>query len=151
MSGYDPYPFPSLNQSQLGEYFGVTSHVVGRWLKDCGMRLPNSQPSEDAIAAGVAVQVDLADGRRPFWAWGKEAAIKVLEASGHRRLGPPKPTSPPPLKLTGPFTAHQSDPEGDGFEIADSHGVVALWCRGQLMADRMVKLLNLCQKNGIWF
>ena len=152
MSGFDPYPvFPTLTLGQLAEYFGVTSHVIGRWLKDIDFRSTNGRPSQQAIEAGVAQPVRPSNGGKPFWAWTKEKSLQLLEASGYKRLGPPKIQEAVEQNLIGPFTAERSDPEGGGFEIKDATGITAIWCQGEVLAGRLVKLLNICHCTGKWF
>lgn len=57
--------------------------------------------------------------------------------------------APIPMELIGPFAARSND--GDGFEITDSNGVTAIWCRGERLAGVLVKLLNLCWKTKTRF
>ena len=159
----DPFPnFPTLNQTQLGVMFAVSPHLMGRWLKEVGLRRPDGQPVQKAVDAGIAVRVSLDDGTHPFWVWAKQPTIRILEAAGHQRVdasasqqAPVAPLATPVVevctKLTGPFIPRRSDTEGDGFEIADINGVVAIWCRGEWLADVLVKLLNLCFKTKKWF
>ena len=146
----DMYPsFTPLKLGQLGEYFGETSHVIGRWLKEMGVRLPNGEPTEEAKDAGVAVLVVPPDGSHVFWVWDKEKTLTLLERAGHQRLTPPHADGPAPTKLLGPFTARPNG--GDGFEIVDANGIVGIWCRGEWLSGVLVKLLNVCHRNNLFF
>jgi hypothetical protein len=148
----DLYPaFETLNQRQLGHLFGVSSHQVGRWLKEIGLRRYDGEPAQKAIDEGIAAPVNLDDGTHPFWAWAKEATVRILEAAGHARVSAATTPLAPLPQLLGPFTAKRSDAEGDGFEVADSNGLVAIWCRGEELAGRVVKLLNLAHEAKKWF
>jgi hypothetical protein len=159
---YDPYPFKTLQQSQLGQYFGVSSHVVGRWLKDLGLRQQGGEPSPQVIQVGLVEMVDLGDGHH-FWAWQKERTISILEAAGHKRIeeaerkSAPSPVQSPILDPApksaipvGPFESKRSNPEGDGFEIADSNGVVAIWVRGERFTKIVAEMLNYWHKKGVF-
>ena len=41
-----------LSQTDLGKLFGVSSHVIGKWLLDCGLRTENKKPSRKAFEGG---------------------------------------------------------------------------------------------------
>ena len=145
----DLYPqFLTLNQRQLGEYFGVSSHVTGRWLKAAGLRDPSGSPSLVAIEADFVVRVDVGDGIRPFWAWTKKT-VEFLEQQGHMRPLVDTDGAPPETQLTGPFTSRSND--GDGHEIVDSNGVVGVWVRGEENAKEVVMLMNLShERRSLW-
>jgi hypothetical protein len=82
---HDPFPvFEYLTQTQLGEIFGTTSHQVGRWLKELGLRTVNNQPSPTAIKGGLVQQVTMADGVCTFTTWHKEKTVALLERAGLR-------------------------------------------------------------------
>lgn len=146
----DLYPqFPTLNQRQLGEHFGVTSHVVGRWLKSAGLREPTGQPSPAAIEGGFVEQVDLGDGH-PFWAWRKKT-VPFLEEQGHLRPLVALPDAASQTYLVGPFIARSCGEDGDGHEVVDANGTVGVWVRGEDNAKAVVALMNLGhQYRGLW-
>ena len=112
-------------------------------------RLPNGEPTEEAKDAGVAVLVVPPDGSHVFWVWDKEKTLTLLERAGHQRLTPPHADGPAPTKLLGPFTARPNG--GDGFEIVDANGIVGIWCRGEWLSGVLVKLLNVCHRNNLFF
>jgi hypothetical protein len=145
----DLFPhFSTLTQKQIGEHFGVSSVIVGRWLKEAGLRQRNGEPTQAAIDAGFAEPVDLGDGTRPFWAWRKKM-VEFLEKQGHVRPLVEMPDAPPQNHLTGPFTSRSND--GDGHEILDSNGVVGVWVRGEENAKEVVMLMNLShERRGLW-
>jgi len=67
---------------QLGAEFGVSSHVIGRALKEMGLRTPDGQPSCRAQENGL---VKLAVGPQPWiplWLWHKERTTALLEEAG---------------------------------------------------------------------
>jgi hypothetical protein len=69
---------------QLGAVFGVSSHFIGRVLKEMGLRMPDGQPSCRAQEAGL---VKLAEGSQPwiqFWLWHKKRTTALLEEAGFK-------------------------------------------------------------------
>jgi hypothetical protein len=68
---------------ELGEVFAVSSHFIGRVLKEMGLRTPDGQPSYQAQEAGL---VKLAEGRpQPWvrhWLWHRERTTALLEKVG---------------------------------------------------------------------
>lgn len=145
----DLYPqFSTLNQKQIGEHFGVSSHVVGRWLKEVGLREPSGEPSPSAVEAGFVEAVDLGDGTRPFWVWRKKT-VDYLEEQGHPRLPFVGGDSVPVGRLVGPFTAKTHG--ADGHEIVDANGITGVWVRGEENAKMVMNLMNLGhQYKGLW-
>ncbi len=72
-----------VSMTALGKRFGVSSHTVGRALKDRGVRLPNGEPTPNAIQAGLVA-------RRPtprqewvmYWVWHEDLTPTYLIAAG---------------------------------------------------------------------
>jgi hypothetical protein len=145
MLEHDLFPyFEYLGQGQLGQLFGVSSQQVGRWLIELRLRGPR-EPSEESLANGLAKVV--ANDDVIFFSWHKERVIELLRKAGHRLASEPE-TPPLPTKLVGPFAARRSDEDGDGFEIADSDGMVAVWTRGETLAAKLAKLMTLAASDG---
>lgn len=147
---HDPFPtFEYLTQTQLGEIFGITSHQVGRKLKEAGLRTATNQPSPSAFAGGWVKQVTV-DGACTFSTWSKEKVVTLLEQTGHQRKGVGVGDAPSPIpkrtNLVGPFAARKSSK--DGYEIVGADGIVSVWVRGGTDADRLVALLNLAHRFG---
>ena len=66
----------------LGAEFGVSSHFIGRLLKEMGLRTPDGQPSYRAQDNGL---VKLAVGPQPWiplWLWHKELTTALLVDAG---------------------------------------------------------------------
>src|SRR5438105_4429858 len=81
----DPFPnFEMLSITQLGELFGTSAQVMGLWLKEVGLRLPNGAPAPKAIDGGLARTFTPESGK-PFWIWRKLSVVRILEAAEHRR------------------------------------------------------------------
>jgi hypothetical protein len=73
--------FDFVTQTQLGRRFGVTSHVIGRWLVKIGLRNSDKTPSKKAIDGGFVKQHW--DDDRGIWfpVWHAEKTIAALEES----------------------------------------------------------------------
>jgi hypothetical protein len=67
---------------QLGADFAVSSHFIGRALKEMGLRTQDGHPSYQVQEAGL---VKLAKGPQPWvplWLWHKERTTALLEDAG---------------------------------------------------------------------
>ena len=73
----------------LGKELGLTSHQIGRKLKDLGLRTDEGRPSQLAFDAGFVAQKWAADGQHYLWSWHRILTLKTLAAVGVR----PKPDS----------------------------------------------------------
>lgn len=72
-----------VNQATLGWLFRVTSHIIGRALKQEGLRLPNRKPSPRAFQLGM-VKKEPIPGQKTldYWVWHLEKTIPHLESAG---------------------------------------------------------------------
>jgi hypothetical protein len=141
----DPFPFYDfLSQKQLGVLFGVSSHVIGSWLRQIGVRNSDGSPTTDAVSTGLAKAVIFADAVIPFFSWDKIGTIKLLEEAGHKKkCGLPEQVAVP-VTLKGPYTSRGNG--GDGFELLDGDGSACIWVRGQGNADLLVKVLTVVDR-----
>lgn len=124
-----------VNQTQLGELFGGTSHDVGRWLDALGLR-SGGYPTRKAFEEGYVSSAGLQYGYR----WHGEKTAAALEQAGHKRV-PQKSTA----KITGPFSAVENGP--NAFQILSGDGTVSIWVVGRENADIVTRLLNLWYKH----
>lgn len=76
---------PFATMRQLGSMFGVSSHVIGKKLKEAGLRTPLGDPSQEARVGGYVKHVRRDDGIC-FWAWNVEKTTAVLKSAGLERL-----------------------------------------------------------------
>jgi hypothetical protein len=129
-----------LTQTELGEVFGVTSHQIGRWLIEIGLRTPDKQPSRKAFAEGFVAQSPLDTGGC-FYKWDQDKTVKALENAGHRRKTPESTN-----RIVGPFTAQESGT--NGYEIVSGNGTVSVWVVGHWNAETVTALLNLAYRHG---
>lgn len=70
---------------QIGEVFGVSSHVVGRKLKALGYRTLDGKPSAAAFGASLVQQKFTDDYANYLWAWDKDRTVRLLEEAGTER------------------------------------------------------------------
>lgn len=62
----------------LGEIYGVCARDVGMWLKECGLRGPDGQPTAEAVSQGLVRERPLEYGGT-FWVWHKARTCGVLD------------------------------------------------------------------------
>src|SRR5688572_198646 len=93
-----------LSQSQLGELFGVSSHKIGDWLVQCGLR--NEQSKKPTPKAHQEQYCDTAPSRNGqyCWAWNAEKTVAALVDAGHRLVPNPPQELIEPAQLHGPFS-----------------------------------------------
>jgi hypothetical protein len=66
-----------LSMREIGEQLGVTSHVVGRKLKEAGLRTQEGNPSAEAIEGGYTKAVQMYE-TFPLYVWHQEKTLRVL-------------------------------------------------------------------------
>jgi len=74
-----------ISQTELGEIYGVSSHKVGRWLKDLGLRTEDGRPSRDAINDGMVQQKPSTQPNTFFWCWHAERTCHVFDQMCYER------------------------------------------------------------------
>lgn len=78
--------YDTVNQTQLGEMFGTTSHKIGKWLIDAGLRTKNKKPSYTAFNEGYVTTSHNGRGNGWYYVWRREPTVAALEALGHQRV-----------------------------------------------------------------
>ena len=74
-----------LSLTELGRLYGVSSHVVGRWLKGLGLRTEDGRPSEKAFSEDY---VSRRPSRHPgtyFWIWHADKTTGILDGMRYPR------------------------------------------------------------------
>ncbi len=66
----------------LGAVFGVSSHFIGRVLKEMGLRTPDGQPSCRAQENGLVKLVQGPQSWIPLWLWHRELTTALLQEAG---------------------------------------------------------------------
>ena len=80
-----------LSLTDLGRLYGVSSHVVGRWLKGLGLRTKDGRPSAEAFAQGYVAQRPSRQPGTYFWIWHADKTTAILDGMRYPRavLDPP--------------------------------------------------------------
>ncbi len=68
-----------LTMRQIGKPFGKTSHMIGRTLKELGLRTAEGKPSRAAFEGGYCEQRWTRDWAHYCWAWHGEKTIQLLQ------------------------------------------------------------------------
>jgi hypothetical protein len=68
-----------LTMKEIGKVFGVTSHVIGRKLKELGLRTADGKPTYKAFQGGYCKQRWTDDMAHYCWAWHAEKTIRLLK------------------------------------------------------------------------
>src|SRR5262245_32635357 len=74
-----------LSLTELGRLYGVSSHVVGRWLKGLGRRTEDGRPSRDAFAQGYVTQRASRHPGTSFWTWHADKTTDILAGMRYPR------------------------------------------------------------------
>ncbi len=67
---------------EIGEKLGLTSHQVGKTLKELGLRTPEGKPSQKAFRRRLVAQRWAQDGAHYLWAWDAEKTLRFLADEG---------------------------------------------------------------------
>jgi hypothetical protein len=140
----DLFPFTYLSQRQLGVIFGASSHVIGQWLTDLGLK-EGSRPTRLAWERGLCTMAEHQGRKFPSW---HRKVVEMFEADGHCRAELPEESPNPSdtVTLVGPFTLQCNG--GDGYTLVGGDGVSGIWVRGRANAEKLVTLLNLADRLG---
>jgi hypothetical protein len=131
--------------TQIGQLFGETNQMVGKWLASAGLRDDRGKPTRQAHDGGFC---ETAPSRNDgfFWSWRPEKVVPVLETLGHRMLSMPPVDLVEPPPLSGPFGVRT---DANGFtEVTNADGTVAALVPGRPQAEKLVAVMNLAHKHG---
>ena len=131
------YRFEFMNQGQIGDLFGESSHVVGKWLTNMGLR-KNGSPSSEAFQKKLVIQNHANGGYN--YVWHTERTVAELENAGHKRVAAPPATVVEPPPLSGPFTLRAAKDET--WQLVGSNNEVAIIVTGEANAKVVSRLLN---------
>ena len=79
-------PNECATMKEIGKMFGMTSHKVGKALKEMGFRTEEGKPSDKAFALGLVEQKWTQDHQHYLWAWHRQKTVGLLEQAGLRRI-----------------------------------------------------------------
>lgn len=138
------FRFETLTQRQLGLLFDVSSHVIGDWLEQVGLRDEQTKkPTREAHMEGYCEQV--MNGTGYFWSWRSQPTVERLIASGHQLvLELPESIVVPPA-LNGPFrlSAQKSNC------VLNDDGSLAAMATSKRNAEMILKLLQCGHRIGL--
>ncbi len=140
------YRYEHVSLTQLVALFGVSSHKVGDWLVEVGLRTDRKKPSAKAFD-GKYVTTGPSRGEGTYaWVWHTQKTVKALEDAGHKRVSPPPLDLVEPPALAGPFTERRC-PDGT-TQIVNGDQSVSLVVLGDKNARFLCDLLNLAHQHN---
>lgn len=74
-----------LSLTELGKLYGVSSHVVGRWLKGLVLRTDAGQPSPQAFSEDYVSQRPSRQPGTYFYVWNTARTTEMLDGMGYCR------------------------------------------------------------------
>ena len=70
-------------QTELGELFDVSSHKIGHWLTEIGLRTREKRPSRAAFDGGYVEKADTGRNGGYFYVWHREKTVTALGLAGY--------------------------------------------------------------------
>ena len=134
-----------LSQKELGKLFGVSSHVVGRWLIACDLRNDKGYPTNECQGNGMAK-----NGNPGFqgihWHWNAQRTTKIFREAGHKLAAelPADLVYEPELKA--PFQLDKANPKF----IANCDGFVVVRTNSQEHAIKLKHLMDLASQKSFF-
>ena len=126
------------NQGEIGRHLGGSSHDVGQWLEEAGLKR-GKYPTERAMKDGYVFCASLTSGFR----WHLEKTLAALEALGHKRLPQPSEAKP-----TGPFSTVRGDE--NEWLVLNGDGTYSVVVIGEENARKLTGVLNYLHINGMY-
>lgn len=135
------FKFKCLTQGQLGSLFGVSSHVIGKWLTAVGLRDEQTKkPTREAHRQGFCDTAP--SGASGYhWVWQAEKTVTALRNAGHKLVEELPFDLVQPPDLAGPFIASQRT-------IANAEGMVVVKAATAQQANIVARLLNAAERHG---
>ena len=76
-----------MSMKEIGVQLGMTSHQVGRRLKELGLRSSAGKPTRKAFERKVCRQRFSDDGEKYLWVWSAEHIIPLLAEDADMKQG----------------------------------------------------------------
>lgn len=138
------FTFTHMTQGQIGRLFAVSSHEIGKWLGQVGLRGDDKKPTDDAHRAGYCRTAP--SGQSGYhWVWAVEPTVERLMAAGHAFIAdlPEELVESPPLN--GPFRLGITNQR----QVLNADGSVAASTNSLANAELLLRLLNAAYRYGI--
>jgi hypothetical protein len=133
--------------TEIGKRFDASSHDVGRWLTEIGLRTKFKEPSQAALAGGYCKRRPMDGNPGTLVVWNIAKTVAALEKAGHQQIvKPPTMPMPPTDGLNGPFTLKRSGT--NGFLIRGGDGATCIWVYGEQAAGQLIRLLDVAYRHG---
>jgi hypothetical protein len=140
------FHYDHMTLTQIGQLFGVSSHQIGKWLVEPGLRTSKNRPSSMAHENGFVMQGPSRGGTGYIWVRHSEKTVAALQAKGHQRIPNPPPWLVDAPRLCGPFEKRANDQ--NSIDVVNDDGSVCLVVTGEANAAVLVKVLNAAHKSG---
>ena len=75
-----------LSMKEIGAIYNVSSHRIGKILKDCGLRTPGGKPSDRAFQEKFVTQRHSDDGETYFYVWDVAKVTPILERAALKKV-----------------------------------------------------------------
>lgn len=134
-----------LTQTQLGTLFGATSHEVGRWLVEVGLRDPKTKKPTDNAHRGGYCETAPSGQSGYHWVWEAQKTVQRFLEAGRKLLNelPEELVEPPPL--SGPFRVDEASPQ----DVVSCDGSLVVRAAYRRNAKVVTRLLNLAYQQGV--
>ena len=76
-----------LSLTELGKMYGVSSHKIGKWLRDLGLRTEEGRPSRMAFSGGFVAQRPSRGIGTYYYVWNASKTRELFDEKGCRLAG----------------------------------------------------------------
>ncbi|MDY3558438.1 hypothetical protein R5W23_005553 [Gemmata sp. JC673] len=76
-----------LSLTEIGRLYGVSSHQVGKWLKETKLRTQDGKPSHTAFDWGLVTTRPSRGFATYYYVWDADKVTGIIDAAGHERAG----------------------------------------------------------------
>jgi hypothetical protein len=138
------FKYKTMTQGQLGILFGVSSHVIGKWLVELNLRSDDKQPTREAHQDGYCEKAP--SGSMGYhWVWRSEKTVERLIAAGHELIVDLPEDLVEASPLAGPFRLSEANMR----DVLDHDGAIAVRAASPKTAKIVLRLLVLADRSGV--
>lgn len=138
------FKYTYMTQTQIGQLFGVSSHEIGKWLVQVGLRDgQRRKPTREAHEGGYCETGP--SGQQGYcWVWHSEKTTRALRDVGYQLVAElPEALVSPPI-MRGPFVISASCDRN----VLNGDGEVVVRTTTGKNAEVLAKLLNAADRCG---